>query len=118
MKRIWFAIIFLAISVGLSASEQMYVKKVYNDLNTMISEYSEYNDFADMLKGISNIEEYWDANNDLLFSIEDSNTLDDLGFAIYKLEANKANYKKTMKEIEMISRFFYRNQRVTLANIF
>lgn len=118
MKRIWFAVIFMLIASSLCVGEQMYVKKVYNDLNNEISKAEEYNDFDDVLQAIKNIQKYWSDNNDLLFTIADHDVLDDLGTAIRSLDADDEDLKGTLKEIRALNSVFYENQKVTFANIF
>lgn len=118
MKRIWFAILFLALSVGLCVGEQMYSKKVYNDINSIIAEYDENGNNEDKSRTVNRIKDYWDKHNDLLFTIEESEALNELGQAISGLDPDDKDIPKSLNEIKTINKFFYENQRITAANIF
>ncbi len=118
MKRIWIAVAFLCISIGLCTVEQMYVQKVYNDLNSIIAQAEEYENYKELSSSVNEIKRYWDKHNDLLFALTDSDTVNELGQAITKLDAENEDFNESLAELKTVNRFFYRNQRITFANIF
>lgn len=118
MKRIWFATIFLLLCVGLCTGEQLYVRKVYSDINNEISKIEKYEKADDIAEGVNNIKKYWDKNNNLLFTIADHGVLDDLSTAIRSLDAKDEELKKDLTEVKSITKVFYENQKITFANIF
>lgn len=118
MKRIWFAVVFILIAAALCAGEQTYVKQVYNELNSEISRAEQYESPEDLADAIKNIQNYWDDNNDLLFTLADHSVLDDLGTSIRSLDPNDEDVKSVMAEIKALNDVFYENEKITLANIF
>lgn len=117
MKRIWFAIIFLAITIGFCVGEQIYVKKVYDDLNRQISEATEYEDFEDLVNSIVNMQMYWQKHNDILFSISYQDNLDDLSIAIKTLDPQDDDIYLKLQEVKACNFVFYENQRLSIANV-
>lgn len=117
MKRIWFAVIFLAITMVFCAGEQIYVKKVYNDLNQQISQATEYDSFEDLVQAITNMQLYWQKNNDILFAISYQDNLNELSVAIKTLDPKDEDIKLKLAEVEACNFVFYENQRLSIANV-
>jgi hypothetical protein len=107
MKRLWIAITFLAIAVGLCTSEQIFIKNVYNTIN-------QYVDSAD----VEGLQEYWDKNNNLIFSFSEHSVLDDLSQKIEELNPNDEEIKSALTEVRALNKVYYENQRISLSNIF
>lgn len=118
MKRIWIAVVFLCVSIGLCTFEQLYVQKVFNDLNGIIAQAEEYESDEELSASVKEIRRYWDKHNDWLFALTDSDTVNELGQAIIKLDPKDEDFRKSLAELKTANRFFYRNQRITFANIF
>lgn len=118
MKRIWFAVTFILIAISACIGEQMYVKQVYNELNSKISEAEQCETYEDLEGAVNSIQSYWDKNNDLLFTIADHGVLDDLGAEIRALDAYDEDIEGTLSELKAVNKVFYENQKVTMANIF
>lgn len=118
MKRIWIAVAFLCVSIGLCTAEQLYVQKVFNDLNVIIAQAEEYESYEELSSSVTKIKNYWDKHNDVLFALTDSDTVNELGQAIIKLDAKDEDFRQSLSELKTVNRFFYRNQRITFANIF
>lgn len=118
MKRIWFATIFLLLCIGLCTGEQLYVRKVYSDINSEISKIEKTESTAARAECVDKIKKYWDKNNNLLFAIADHGVLDDLSTAIRSLDAQDEELNKDLTEVRSITKVFYENQKITFANIF
>lgn len=118
MKRVWFAAVFIAISISLCIGEQMYVEQVYNGLNNEISKAEQCESYEDLEAAISGIQTYWKKNNDLLFTIADHGVLDELGTGIRSLDAYDDDIEGTLSELKAVNKVFYENQKITMANIF
>lgn len=106
MRRIWFAIVFLALSVGLCITEQIYLQSTYKAICSFVDN-----------EDAKAIVEYWDKRNDILYAFSDHKALDNLSEAIHELEDND-DKKIALNEIRAISKTYYENQRITLSNIF
>lgn len=121
MKRIWFAIVFLIISIALCTSEQYYVKKVHNNINTKVEqaiEQLENKDKQQLKNSIKGIKEYWERYNNILFSISDHGVLDDLGARIRSIDTDDDEIAGELAEIKALNEVFYENQRISAANVF
>lgn len=121
MKRIWFAIVFLMISVLLCYGEQYYVKKVHNNIDSKVEqaiEQLENKDEKQLKNSIKGIKEYWEHYNNVLFSISDHGVLDDLGAQIRTMDTEDEDIAGELAEIKALNEVFYENQRISAANIF
>lgn len=121
MKRIWFAIIFLIVSVALCTGEQYYVKKVHNNIDTKVEQaiqQLENKDKQQLKSSVKGIKEYWERYNNLLFSLSDHGVLDDLGAQIRTIDAEDEDIAGELSEIKALNEVFYENQRISAANVF
>lgn len=106
MKRIWFAVIFLALSVGICATEQIYLESTYKAICSYVDNEDE-----------KAIIDYWNSRNDILYAFSDHRTLDSLSEAVNELEDGE-DKKIALNKIRAISKAYYENQRITFSNIF
>lgn len=121
MKRIWFAIVFLLLSVILCTGEQYYVKKVHSNIDTRVEEAIESlnsKNKSQLNYSIKEIKEYWNKSNNILFCISDHGVLDDLGAQIRAVDASDEDVAGELSQIKALNEVFYENQRVTPANVF
>ena len=118
MKRVWIAVAFLCLSIGLCTIEQLYIKMVFDDLSSIIAQMQEYESYEELSASVTEIRQYWDKHNDVLFALTDSDTVNELGQAIINLDPKSEDFNESLSELKTVNRFFYRNQRITPANIF
>ena len=118
MKRLWFALIFLFIAAGLCFAEQYYINDFYNNLSEKISAAERYEKDGDaqLSEAISDIQDYWQKHNDLIFTLTNHGVLNDLSSEIHSL--NTENAKEGLPKTRAFLIAFYENQRITFANIF
>lgn len=121
MKRIWFAIVFLLISIVLCTGEQYYTKKVHNSIGTKVEQAIDSlnnNDKAGLEASIKNIKACWKNYNSILFSVSDHGVLDDLGAEIRAIDIEDEDIASELSQIKALNEVFYENQRISLANVF
>lgn len=118
MKRIWFAIIFLALCIGLCIGEQIYVKQVFYDLDEKISIAQQYSNKDELKNSLKEISDYWTKYNDILFALSYQSNLDDLSVAINSLNYNDDDIDTKLLELKAYSKVFYENQKLSPENIF
>lgn len=106
MKRIWIAIAFLTLSIGICITEQVYIHTTYNEI-------CEYIDKKDT-DGLYN---YWSEKNDTLYAFADHKILDSLSDSINTLKDTNEK-EKALIEIKAKAKTYYENQRITFSNIF
>lgn len=106
MKRIWIAIVFLALTIGICTTEQIYLEKSYTTINKFVDEGK-----AD------EIVEYWKKRNDMLYAFSDHKVLDNLSEAIAELD-QADNKEKALTKVRAISKTYYENGRINFSNIF
>lgn len=106
MKRIWIAIVFLAIAIGTGIGEQVYIEKTYTTINEMLD-----NEDTDELV------DYWHRRNNIIYAFSDHKVLDTLTEAINELETAE-DKKYALTEIRAITKTYYENQRISFSNIF
>lgn len=121
MKRIWFAIVFLIVSVALCTGEQCYVKQVHGNIGTKVEqaiEQLENEDKQQLKSSVKGIKEYWERYNNLLFALSDHGVLDDLGAKIRTMEASDEDIAAELSEVKALNEVFYENQKISVANVF
>jgi hypothetical protein len=123
VKRIWFAIIFVAIVASLCVTEQIFVKNFYLDIKNQLSiaqSCIDNDDKENLKKSIDHIQKDWEKDRVFLFSISDNTALDDLERNINSLNTDyeKSDIKKSLDETQALAEIFYNNQRVLINNIF
>ncbi len=106
MKRIWIAIAFLTLAIGICTTEQIYLEKTYTTINQFVDEGKS-----------DEIVQYWKKRNDILYAFSDHKVLDNLSEAINELD-HTDDKKKALTEVRAISKTFYENQRINFSNIF
>lgn len=125
MKRIYIAILFLAISIGLCIFEQYTVKSAYETtteyINTAI-EQTDKEDFSSAGETCKQLREYWDKKYPYMTAMIEHGILDDAGITINSLENLAENESDDLQE-ELITaknqmESIRDNQRITFGNIF
>ena len=118
MKRLWFALVFLAVSTTLCIGEQYYIKDFYAQMTKRVDTAIACCENGDkgLEKAVDDIQNYWYSRNDLIFTLTNHGVLDDLSAHIRSL--NKDSPKDEMYKVKAILTVFYENQRITLANVF
>ena len=120
MKRVWFAIVFVVLCIGLCVFQQGYVKQCCGELGSMLElaqKYEENGEEAALKEQINKIQKYWIKRNDFLFIFSEHGTLDELAFNIRSLD-KAHNMKSALAETKTLVIIYYENERITLANIF
>jgi hypothetical protein len=120
MKRVWFAVVFIALCAGLCIYQQSYVKQCCGELASMLQQaqkYEENGEDSELKEQISRIQKYWIKHNDFLFIFSEHETLDDLAYNIRSLD-KAHNMKSALAETRTLVIVFYENERITPANIF
>jgi hypothetical protein len=112
LKRIRIAIILLVALLGICIGEQIYIKNFYVKLNDMVEIVLNSNDE----KAINSINEYWQDNNDILYSIANHGSLDDLGESI-KLLKKEDDKEIAVEEVKSALDNFYKNNNISISNI-
>ncbi len=118
MKRIWFAVIFLVLSISLCIGEQVYVKNVYEELDNKISIAQSHTNDSQLNNSIQDIKDYWTKYNDILFALSYQSNLDDLSVAVKTLDPDDDDINIKLLEVKAYSVVFYENQRLSPENIF
>ena len=118
MKRLWFAVIFLFICLALCIAEQYYINDFYRGMNKRIDTAVAYEETNDERLGeaVRDIQKYWGAHNDLIFTLTNHIVLNELSTAVRSI-----NSEGTADDLMLVRawlKVFYENQRITLSNIF
>ena len=125
MKRLYIAIAFLVISIGLCIFEQYTVETTYKETTAMINEAIEYTDKEEYEKAekiCTNLTDYWDKKYPVLSAMIDHGMLDEAGTTIYSLE-DMAREKSEDLHDNLITaknqmKIVKENQRISVGNIF
>ena len=120
MKRVWFAVVFIALCAGLCVFEQIYVQKSCTELINLIEQAQELEEAKQSDKRdrkIDEIQEYWKQKNNFLFTFSEHETLDDLALNIRSLK-EAHNMKSELSQTKTLVIIYYENERITLANVF
>lgn len=125
MKRIYIAIFFLTLSIGLCVFEQYTVESTYKNTTVMLNTAQELlhkKDYDGIVKECSRLNEYWDKKYPCLSAMFDHDSLDEAGASIASLE-ELAKSKSDDFESELINaksriEAIHKNQKITFGNIF
>ncbi|HBA93151.1 MAG TPA: hypothetical protein DCZ02_00885 [Ruminococcaceae bacterium] len=108
MKRIWIAVVLIAISLTLCATEQIKVEKFYQTIYTLADEGNP-----------KELKEYWKEKNDSVYIFSHHDMLDELAQSIEALDEEKNEQTgPALDVIKAIVKVYYENQRITMSNIF
>lgn len=108
MKRIWIAVVLIALTVTCCISEQIYVKNFYTTIDTLAKE-----------ERPKELKEYWKEKNDTAYIFSPHDMLDELAQSINALDDDpNAETKKDLNYVRSINKVYYENQRITPSNIF
>ena len=124
MKRIYLALTFLALCIGLCIFEQYTVENTYNRTSEYIEQAIEYTDKEDYQSAkaeCKKLTDFWNKRYPYLSAMIEHGTLDDAGITIYSLEEMAQEKSEDLKEnlidaknqIKMIRE----NQRISPGNI-
>lgn len=125
MKRLYAAILFLAIAISLCVFEQYTVKTAYNEasgyINTAIEslENDDYNTVKSACKDLNN---FWGEKQKYMTAMIDHGSLDEASITIGSLEELAENESDNLED-ELITaknqlKSIYDNQKITFGNIF
>ena len=121
MKRIWFAVIFLALAAVMCTAEQIYIHDFYSNMNIKISaaeaalDNKDYKKYAKYEKEIS---EYWKRKNNILYVTGEHKELDTIAVQIRSVPYDRGDEKKELHALSAQLCAYYENEKISLANIF
>lgn len=114
MKRIWFAIVFIVLCVGICIFDQVSVKTTHDELEKRIN----IAQIDSNERNINEIISYYASREKLLFALCESNSVTDMSNTIYALSPELDNTSEHLLEIEAVNDSFYDAEKITLQNIF
>ena len=120
MKRVWFAVLFIVLCLGLCVLEQIYVNNSCKELISMIEQaqiYEKEKNKQGLDAEIEEIQSYWKRKNDILFIFSEHETLDELALNIRSLK-EAHNMKSALAETKTLVMIYYENERIALSNVF
>ncbi|MCH5320300.1 MAG: DUF4363 family protein [Eubacterium sp.] len=125
MKRLYIAILFLAVAISLCIFEQYTVTSAYKEatqyLNTAIEEVKK-EDYKSAKETCENLSSYWSEKQKFMTAMIDHGALDDTSITIYAL-ADLAENESDDLENELITaknqiKSIHDNQKITFGNVF
>ncbi len=125
MKRLYVAILFLAVAVSLCIFEQYTVSSAYKEttayLNTAIEEV-EKEDYESAKMTCKSLKAYWSQKQKYMAAMIDHGSLDDTSITILALD-ELAESESDSLEDELITaknqiKSIYENQKITFGNVF
>lgn len=125
MKRLYAAILFLAIALSLCVFEQCTVKSAYKEasgyINTAI-EGLEKNDYSTVKEACKSLNDFWGEKQKYMTAMIDHGSLDEASVTIGSLEDLAENESDSLED-ELITaknqlKSIYDNQKITFGNIF
>lgn len=125
MKRIYIAILFTAVSIGLCVFEQYTVNSAYQTTTQYIEtaiEQTNDEDYVAAKSTCTQLREYWNEKYPYMSAMIEHGILDDAGITINSLENLAENRSDDLQE-ELITaknqmKLIRDNQKVTFGNIF
>lgn len=125
MKRLYIAIIFLAISVSLCIFEQYTVQETYKTATRYINnaiEAVDNNDYKKAEDDCKKLNDFWDEKQKYMTAMIDHGYLDDANLTISSLEELAKNKNESLEQ-ELINaknhiKSIYQNQKITFGNVF
>ncbi len=121
MKRVWFAVVFLAIATALCIGEQAYIRYFHSETDKRISAAitaAEQNDTVTLEKETASLQRFWAKSNNLLCTLANHTVPDELGARIRSIRTESGDLLVELESIRAFNNVLYENQRITLANIF
>ena len=121
MKRIWFAIIFLAMAASLCITEQVYISRFHTDMEkkiTAASAAAESQSPQALQSALEDIKTYWNNRNEALCMLTNHMAPDEIGTAVRAAEADNPHIEEELARLRALNEIFYENQHITFANIF
>ena len=120
MKRIWFAVIFLALTAVLCVCEQCFIADFYKEMNESIttaesaikqSDKEEYKKAADEMSAL------WKKKNDILYAVGEHAKLDDIALQINSLPYENGEELKELHSLRAQLYDYYENEKISFSNI-
>lgn len=122
MKRLWFAGIFLLITVLACSYEQYVVKYTYTEINEIIDSALNTDNPTEKAEYCKEISEKWNKSVRKLTLVTDHSITQsaDVSFGTLKAlaENNSENIDETLIETKSELHHIYNSSRITLSNIF
>lgn len=121
MKRLWFAVIFLAIATALCLGEQSYIRTFHRETDKRITTAitaAETKDAAALEAAVASLQQYWGKHNNLLCTLSNHTVPDELGARIRSIRTESGDLLVELESIRAFNEVLYENQRITFANIF
>ena len=119
MKRVWFAVVFIALCIGLSVYEQCYVKTSCENMIMILEQAQRFekekNENGRNQK-IEELQSYWKKRNDFLFAFSEHGGLDELAENIRSLK-EAHNMKSALAETKALVKIYYENERISFSNV-
>ena len=119
MKRVWFAVAFLALCIGLCVFEQNYVGKCCEDMISIINQAIVYENADESDKcdaKIDELQKYWIEKNDVLFIFSEHDGLDELAESIRTLNMTD-DKNSALAKTKALVKIYYENERMALSNV-
>ena len=119
MNRVWIAVVFIAVCIGLCVFEQNYVCKSCDKMLSMINQAQEYENAEQSEKSdkkIAELQKYWLKRNDVLFIFSEHDGLDELAESIRTLNMTD-DKKSALAKTKALVKIYYENERIALSNV-
>lgn len=125
MKRLFLAIFFLLVCIGLCTFEQHTIESTYKQTTALINqaiEYAENEDYQSAQNVCKKLTEIWDKKYPYLTAMVEHGTLDDAGMTINSLEDMAKQEDDELREALIEAKGQIKtvrdNQKITFGNIF
>jgi len=121
MKRIWFAIVFLAIAAAMCVGEQCFIRTFHAEVNSAVTAAetaAERGDDAALKAALNELKRCWNKSNNLLCMFTNHAVPDELGARIRGIRSDCDDLLLELDNIRAFNDVLYENQRITPANVF
>ena len=121
MKRLWFAVIFLALAGVMCCVEQTYINCFYAEMSEKISTAEaalDNNDYRLYEENTQDIEKLWSDKNDFLYAFGEHRDLDSIAVLIRSMPYDKKDAKKELRSLKAQLYAYYENERISFSNVF
>lgn len=121
MKKLWFAGLFLILTLSLCTAQQLYVNSFYKEMTDCLETAENYYNKGDkdnLSKQTKEIQQLWEDNNELLFTFSNHTALNELGQRIRGMSDYSTNKQELIAEAKSWTKIFYENEKISFSNIF
>lgn len=125
MNRIWFAAIFLAITIGVCSYEQITIRNTFEDLTEILdvmSQDAEKEDYRAVEAKSRDMEKIWDKKYPVLSALNDHSTLNDTGVTLHSIrdlaKDENEDVKATVDEAKNQLQVIYDANKISFGNVF